>query len=442
METYTTNEPKEIGIVGGGMLGLTMALKLAQDGHKVTLVEAEPDLGGLASSNVVGGMICDRYYHVTMLSDKHLRDLLKELDLDKQITWKTTKTQFYTGTEVVPLNNVFDYFALPVLGLIDKIRLAFNIVYASKLEDGVYLERFTAEEWLTKYSGKKTYENLWKPLLKAKLGSNYDKVSASFIWSVIRRFYAARRGGLKTEMFGYVPGGYARIIKTLAAKLKQYGVKIESDTWVNSYEKYKGQFILDTNRGLFDFDKLIVTVPSPHVLKMCRQLTLEEQRLHKAMNYQGVICVTMAVKRSFGGAYLTYIRDHRIPFTALIEMSALVDYGMKDRHLIYLPRYVSQDDPILEDSDNLIAEQFIHGLMLMFSFFQPEDVIDFQVSRNPHVVALSELDHSEYIPPMTTSDKDLFVINSVQINNAALSVNETVNLAERGCQCIRQALEK
>jgi hypothetical protein len=45
------------------------------------------------------------------------------------------------------------------------------------------------------------------------LGENYKNTSASFIWSTIQRMYAARRSGLKKEMFGYVNGGYETINK-------------------------------------------------------------------------------------------------------------------------------------------------------------------------------------------------------------------------------------
>ena len=37
-------EQKNWGIVGGGMMGMTLAHRLSQQGHKVTLFEAAPNL--------------------------------------------------------------------------------------------------------------------------------------------------------------------------------------------------------------------------------------------------------------------------------------------------------------------------------------------------------------------------------------------------------------
>src|SRR5947208_1495630 len=73
------------GIVGGGFLGMTLAHRLAQHGQDVTLFEAAPALGGLASAWSLGDVVWDRHYHVTLLSDAYLRALLTELGLEKEM---------------------------------------------------------------------------------------------------------------------------------------------------------------------------------------------------------------------------------------------------------------------------------------------------------------------------------------------------------------------
>ena len=66
-------------VIGGGLLGLTMAHRLTQAGERVTIFEAAPELGGLASAWRLGDVVWDRHYHVIMLSDMSLRALLDEL---------------------------------------------------------------------------------------------------------------------------------------------------------------------------------------------------------------------------------------------------------------------------------------------------------------------------------------------------------------------------
>ena len=52
-----------------------------------------------------------------------------------------------------------------------------------------------------------------------------------------------------------------------------------------------------------------------------------------------------------------------VPFTAVIEMTALVDPDQLDgNHLVYLPRYVQPDDPIFDEADESIQERFVSAL--------------------------------------------------------------------------------
>jgi protoporphyrinogen oxidase len=85
------------GIIGGGMLGMTLAHRLRSRGEQVTLFEAADRLGGLAGAWRLGDVTWDRHYHVTLLSDTSLRSLLGELGLEKEMRWVETRTGFYTG---------------------------------------------------------------------------------------------------------------------------------------------------------------------------------------------------------------------------------------------------------------------------------------------------------------------------------------------------------
>src|SRR6185503_20982826 len=99
---------EHFGIVGGGMLGLTLALRLAQRGYRVTVLEAADHLGGLADAWRLGDITWDRHYHVTLLSDSYLRTILKELDLDEQMQWSQTRTGFLVDGQLVSLSNAWE----------------------------------------------------------------------------------------------------------------------------------------------------------------------------------------------------------------------------------------------------------------------------------------------------------------------------------------------
>ncbi|MBW4660909.1 MAG: NAD(P)/FAD-dependent oxidoreductase [Drouetiella hepatica Uher 2000/2452] len=417
-------------IVGGGILGMTLAHRLAQAGKQVTLFEASPELGGLASAWMLGDITWDRHYHVTLLSDLCLRNLLKELRLEQDMQWVETKTGCYMDGNLYSVSNAIEFLRFPPLGLIDKIRLGFTILYASKIRDWKQLEKISVVDWLSRWSGKHTFQKFWLPLLRAKLGENYKKASAAFIWAIIARLYAARRTGLKKEMFGYLPGGYARLLERFAEVLTEEGVEIRLGAVVQQVQSAEGQVKLQT-AGWESFDRVILTTAAPIAAQVCPQLDSEERDRLKNIQYQGIICASLLLKQPLSPYYVTNITDTWVPFTGVIEMTTLVepDY-FHGNTLVYLPKYIAPDDPAFSLSDSELQEKFVSALERMYSHFDRSDVLSFKVSRVKYVLAISTLNYSEHLPPMHTSIPGVHIINSAHILNGTLNVNETVQLAE------------
>lgn len=418
-------------IVGGGMLGMTLAHRLLAAGHRVTIKEASATLGGLADAWTVGDVTWDRHYHVTLLSDRHLRDLLAELGLDDALRWSTTRTVFFTDGRLHPLDNAIDFLRFPPIGMIGKLRLAATILHAARIEDGTTLEHIPLEDWLVRLSGRQVFERIWRPLLRAKLGENHKRASAAFIWAVIRRLYAARRSGLKTEMFGYVDGGYARIVERFEERLTAAGAVIERRCPVERVEPSPAGPVVTSPRARERFDEIVLTVPTPVASRLCPVLPADTRQRLDGVLYQGLVCPSLVLRRPLSGAYLTYIADPRVPFTAVVEMSALVD---RDRFggatLAYLPCYVAADDPLFAATDAEIESRFIEGLRLIHPDLTPEDVVAFRVSRVREVVAVPTLGYSERLPPMATGLRGVHLVTSAQIVNGTLNVNDTVALAD------------
>ncbi len=433
-------EKERWAIVGGGMLGLALALRLAKAGQSVTLYEAAPVLGGLASawhlSTGEGGDVeWDRHYHVTLLSDTVLRDVLQEIDLEQEIRWVETKTGFYTDGKHYSMSTNIEFLTFPPLTLLEKLRLGWTIFYASKIKSWRRLESITVADWLRRWSGKGTFEKIWLPLLKAKLGSAYKKVSAAFIWAHINRMYKARRTGLKKEMFGYVPGGYARILNRLADELVDLGVDIQRGSPVEEIRSLPNeQVTVQVKEGEQEtYDKVVVAAPSSIMARVCPQLPDEERKRHEEIEYLGIICSSMLLKRPLNGYYVTNITDSWVPFTAVIEMTTIVQpKELAGHHLVYLPKYVTPDDPIWNWSDDEVQENFLAAVAKMYPGFDPEEeVVAFRTSRVKSVMALTTIDFSEKLPPMQTSIPNVFAVNSAQILGGNLNVNETLTLAEQ-----------
>ena len=420
-------------VIGGGLLGLTTAHRLAQAGERVTIFEAAPELGGLASAWRLGDVVWDRHYHVIMLSDTSLRSLLAELGLADELRFDQTRTGFFTGKGFYRMATAIDYLKFPALSLIDKVRLAATLHYISRIKDGRALEKIPLAAWLTRVSGRRVFEQIWRPLLAAKMGDNYKIASASFIWSYVARIYAARKGGMKREMYGYIPGGYARILGRFGERLAAAGVDIQLAAPVEAIERRTGGLAVTTPKGTQTFDRVVVTAAGPHAARMAKGLSEDEKERLNGIVYQGIICASALIDRPLAGYYLTYITDGSIPFTAIVEMSALVDKeeNFGGASLVYLPRYVTADDPYWQLDDAEIERRFVAGLARIYPDLAPANIRSFRVSRVRQVYAISTLNYSDRLPPMITSVPGLYIVNSAHIVNGTLAVNESVALADR-----------
>lgn len=466
-ETFPSRELPSVAILGAGLLGSVLALRLQRAGHRVTLLESAPAIGGLTGAAASAGFIRDRYYHVVLLSDLNTRRLIDELRLTDKLHWGTTRTGFFTDGQLHSMSNALEFLRFKPLALPDKLRLAATIIHASRIKDPAPLESVRALDWLERLSGRRVVDRIWRPLLRSKLGDNARIASAAFIWAIIARMYAARRSGIKREMFGYLDGGYAGVLDALGAELRLAGVRLEhgfeageiatcdqpksdraavdrmSDDPARTSDARSAQVRVKARDGRQVMaDHVIATVSPRILLRIVPGLTETERERLASVQMQGVVCVAVLTRHPLSPYYVTNITEPGIPFTGVIEMTALADRAQFGGHsLVYLPFYLAQDDPRWKDDDATFIETVCRGLERMYPAFDRNDLVDVSVARSRDVLAISTLGYSERsMPALQSSVPGLMVLNSAQIAYGTLNVNETLGLIETHWREIRTAM--
>lgn len=431
--TPAASRVRDWAVVGGGMLGMTLAHRLARRGLSVTIFDSAPVLGGLTTPWEIGGITWDRHYHVILYSDLHLRGLLDEMGLGGWLTWGTTRTGVWAGGRVHSVSNALEFLLFPHLSPVDKLRLAATILRAARSTDPEGFHHVGVEEWLVRWSGRPAFDGFWLPLLKSKLGDAWRDTSAAFIRATIRRLYAARRAGLKEERFGFVQGGYARILARFREVLEADGVAIETGRPVAAVRPSgAGVAVALAGESPRRFRQAVVTTPAAVANRVCEGLDDGERARLRDVRYQGILCASVLLDRPLGGFYVTNLVDGPLPFTGVIEMTALVDPAVfGGRTLVYLPRYVASTDPYLQAPEDDVRREFLAGLARVYPSTGDRTPLAFRVSRVPHVMALPTLQSRDRLPPLRTSVPGLYLLNSAHVVDGTANVNETVSLAER-----------
>jgi protoporphyrinogen oxidase len=372
--------PPTVGIVGGGILGLTAALRLAQAGVRVTLVERAPDLGGLVGSFEFGGRRVDRFYHVILPTDDRVLGLAGELGLGDRFRLRPTKVGFYGDGRLFSMTSPREFLTFPLLRPRDRARLAAFVVRCQLTSDYRELDDLPLLEWLQRRCGKRVVERLWRPLLDSKFDGRFDDLPATYIWARTRRMGGTRdRSG--RESMGWLQGGYQTLVDALEVRIRALGGHIRAATAVDQIAGSGGRatgLVIDGRLQSFDF--VLCTLAPPQA----RQLLAPELAVHAPADhcrYLGVVCLLLRIKRSVSPYYHLNITDRRVPLTTIVETTHVVDPDYVGGSLLYVTKYV---DPSHEDHRRPLEElerDYLGHARTIFPDLRSEDILDAVVQR-------------------------------------------------------------
>ena len=411
-------------------MGLALARELTVRGHAVDIIEQEDQLGGLATYHDFGGFHWDRFYHVILPSDRHLIQFIRDIGLAEELIWQKTYTGFYVDSRMHSISSNLEFLRFPLLNLIDKARLAWTLLYSSRIRNWRRLERVSVEDWLIRVSGRQTYEKMWRPLLLAKLGESYRRVSAVFIWSYVKRLFSARDRSVGAEQLGHVSGGYKMILDRVADIVGEQGGSIrtgETVTRIRPKAQTGIEVELQGSKDVLCYDKLICTSPVPILKKIVDPSLLRVENHSESVEYLGVICMVLVTTAPIVPFYVVNIADSSVPFTGIIGMSTVVSKEYTGgRYLTYLPKYVLSTDSWMKRNDAEIRKSFLDGLMTMLPDFDTAIVESVHINRAKRVQPLQVLNFSRHVPKVDTAHDDFFVLNTAQFLNATLNNNEVI----------------
>ena len=144
-----------VGVVGGGVLGISLALRLAQAGAEVTVVERGPSLGGLAGTMDFGGHEVDRFYHVITPADQRMIAMAEEVGLGDQLRFSPVGAGFFANGEMHDFNGVGDLLRFSPLSPPARLRLGWFVAQCQLRSSYEKLDEIPLETWLRRICGKR-----------------------------------------------------------------------------------------------------------------------------------------------------------------------------------------------------------------------------------------------------------------------------------------------
>jgi len=397
-----------IGIVGGGIAGLSAAYRLQQHGYEARVFEANDDLGGLAAVYETAGDPIEKFYHHLSKSEETIVELAEELGLGEAIEWRIGKNAYYIDGEVHPMDKPWEILSFPHWSLYDKFRLGMLTLDIDvrgglpKFDTYEQLDDFEdvpVEQFAREHTTQNVYETFFEPLLDAKFGDRKQDVSAA--WLLGRIKFRGERDLLKGEVLGYLDGGFGRLLDALVEAVGREN--IETGTRVTGIDSKDGQVTKlkaqnEAGESIYDVDNVIIAA-MPNVLEELTGYTCD-------IDFQGTVCSVISMQDRLMDTYWLNIADDA-PFGALIEHTNFIKkerYG--GEHLLYVARYIqSPDEDVWQQDDDEVRETWLSGIESLFPEFDRSSVNWIRTARNPRTAPVYERGYLDMVVPYDLRDE-------------------------------------
>ncbi|MFD5068251.1 hydroxysqualene dehydroxylase HpnE [Streptomyces sp. NPDC058369] len=272
-----TLRPSHAVVVGGGLAGVTAALRLADAGLDVTLLEGRPRLGGLAFSFRRGGLTVDNGQHVYLRCCTAYRWFLDRVDsarlapLQNRLDVPVLDVGQPSGPRLgrlrrnalpVPLHLAAGLAGYPHLSLAERAGVARAALALGRLDpDDPALDAEDFGSWLARHGqSPRTIEALWDLVGVATLNATAPNSSLALAAKVFKTGLLSEPGAAD---IGWASVPLGDIHDTMSRKaLDSAGVRTELRTKARELTRTDdGRWLVDTGAEQIDADTVVLAVP-------------------------------------------------------------------------------------------------------------------------------------------------------------------------------------
>jgi hydroxysqualene dehydroxylase len=267
----TANISCRVAVIGGGLAGITAALRCSDAGAAVTVYEARPRLGGATFSFRRGELWVDNGQHVFLRCCTSYRTLLRRLGVENMTTLQprldiavrspTRAGRLRRSRLPAPLHLAGALARYPWLSVPDRVRFvraALALRGVDTADPATDLHGFG--DWLRRRGQSTTaVRTLWELVGIATLNARADDVSLALAATVFQIGMLTENSngdiGWSTVPLQQLHGDAA------TAALAERGARVHLQTTVRSLFRTQSQWVVETLTGPTYFDAIILAVP-------------------------------------------------------------------------------------------------------------------------------------------------------------------------------------
>jgi protoporphyrinogen oxidase len=280
---------------------------------------------------------------------------------------------------------------------------------------------------MTKWAGKKVYQEMWEPMLIGKFGERFaHQVNMAWMW--------ARMHARTTNLVSYA-GGFQAFANDFAAILQEKGVKIIYDTKVDSIAGKDGRVELSISGKPEIFDQTLVTVSPAQLAGMAPSLGSDYLKGLLSLQHLGAVVMVVSLKHKLsreGYYWYNLPKKEGYPFLALVEHTNFMDKAhYNDEHIIYCGDYLENGHEYFSLSEEQLLQRFLPSFKRINPDFKPDWVNQAWVFKSSYAQPVPFLNHSKNIPAIETPIPGLYFASMSQVYPWDRGTNFAVEIARR-----------
>lgn len=412
-------------VVGAGAMGLASAYHAAKSGHRVVVLEAGAQPGGMAAHFDFAGLSIERFYHFVCRDDHATFALLVELGLADRMRWRATTMGHFTDGRLHDWGHPLALLRFPGIGLLSRLRYGLLAFVATRRSRWDALEQQSVDEWIRRWCGREVHEKLWRPLLTLKFHEFADNISAAWIWTRVRRIGRSRKS-IFEEQLGYIDGGSQTLVDALCDAITARGGEIRLATPALRIATDAGRVCgVETPSGFVAADAVICTVPTPLVPAMVPDLPDEWKARYAAIRNIGVCCLVFRLRRSVTRHFWVNIAEPDMPIPGVIEFSNLRPTGDA---IVYVPYYMPVTHAKFGWTDQQLLDEAFGCLRRLNPALAESDIVAAQVARLRHAQPVCEPGFAAKIPPIQTPIANLQIADTCFYYPEDRGISESVRV--------------
>ncbi|HEY5303710.1 MAG TPA: hydroxysqualene dehydroxylase HpnE [Acidimicrobiales bacterium] len=313
-----------VGVVGGGLAGISAALALVDAGVNVTLFERRPQLGGLTSSIERDGLSFDNGQHVFLGCCTAYQALLERLGASEQVylqprldmpvlSPRGISSSIARTRLPAPLHLASSLARYRHLSIRDRIHLVRAVVAIRRLDlSDPTLDTLSFGDWLRQHGqSQRSIDRLWNLIIQPTLNVTADQSSLALAAQVFRVGFLERSNGADVG-WSIVP--LATLHGTNAERsLGNAGVEVRLNSSVTSVvPSSNGEITVRTGDEDLAFAAVIVST-APRVAEMLGAIP-RERDLGERLGASPIVNIHFVLDRKVSDLSMAACLDSPIEF--------------------------------------------------------------------------------------------------------------------------------